>query len=283
MDILVKFPFPVEGARGKNSLAKGAWGIYNRLTKNQEAILLEQIIKTIVVTGGPCAGKTTAMSWIQSNFTKKGYRVLFVPETATEFICGGVAPWTCQTNAHYQVVQMTLQREKERLFEKAARGMPKEKILIVCDRGMLDNRAYMDDEEAAWALEQIGANEVEMRDQYDAVFHLVTAAKGAEEFYTTANNSARIETVEQAMLLKNKAIHARRADLKLKKGEYLYQDLYGFDVYDLRMEKVIGTLREVLERGRSFIVAPRDADRMVEMVCMWLARALDRAFGVGGV
>lgn len=37
---------------------------------------------------------------------------------------------------------------------------------------------------------------------------------------------------------------------------------------------------EVLERGRSFIVAPRDADRIVEMVCMWLARALDRAFGI---
>ena len=62
-----------------------------------------------------------------------------------------------------------------------------------------------------------------------------------------------IETVEQAMLLKNKAITARRADLKLKKGEYLYQDLYGFDVYDLRMEKVIGQLREVLERPASMV------------------------------
>ncbi len=33
------------------------------------------------------------MSWIQSNFTKLGYTVLFVPETATELITGGVAPW----------------------------------------------------------------------------------------------------------------------------------------------------------------------------------------------
>ena len=49
----------------------------------------------IVITGGPCAGKTTAMSWIQSNFTKLGYTVLFVPETATELISGGIAPWTC--------------------------------------------------------------------------------------------------------------------------------------------------------------------------------------------
>ena len=33
---------------------------------------------------------------------------------------------------------------------------------------------------------------------YDAVVHLVTAADGAEEYYTTANNGARTETAEQA-------------------------------------------------------------------------------------
>ena len=136
-----------------------------------------QQMKKIVITGGPCAGKSTAMSWIQKHFTQLGWTVLFVPETATEFISGGVAPWTCGTNAEFQVVQMTLQREKERLFEQAARTMPKDRILIVCDRGMLDNRAYMNEEETEWVMEQIGANEVELRDQYDAVFHLVTAAK----------------------------------------------------------------------------------------------------------
>ena len=62
-----------------------------------------------------------------------------------------------------------------------------------------------------------------------------------------------IETVEQAMLLKNKAITIPRADLKLKKGEYLYQDIYGFDVYDLRTETTIGKLKEVLERPASMV------------------------------
>lgn len=168
---------------------------------------MQQIVK-IVITGGPCAGKSTAMSWIQKHFSEKGWTVLFVPETATEFISGGVAPWTCGTNAEYQVVQMTLQREKERLFEQAARTMPKDRILIVCDRGMLDNHAYMNEAETAYVLGCIGESEVEMRDSYDAVFHLVTAAKGAEEFYTTANNAARIETVEQAVALDDKIIAA---------------------------------------------------------------------------
>ena len=162
----------------------------------------------IVITGGPCAGKTTAMSWIQSHFTKKGYTVLFVPETATELITGGVAPWTCGSNADYQKCQMQLQLHKEMIFVQGAASMPVDKVLIVCDRGALDNKAYMTDLDFACVLESLGCNEVELRDNYDAVFHLVTAAKGAEQFYTTANNAARTETVEQAAALDDKLISA---------------------------------------------------------------------------
>lgn len=162
----------------------------------------------IVITGGPCAGKSTAMSWIQNAFSKMGYAVLFVPETATELITGGVAPWTCGTNADYQKCQLKLQIEKEKIFEQAARTMSAEKVLIVCDRGTLDNKAYMSEVEFAEAMNFINSNEVELRDNYDAVFHLITAAKGAEEFYTTANNSARTETVAEATELDNRLISA---------------------------------------------------------------------------
>ena len=155
----------------------------------------------VVITGGPCAGKSTAMSRIQEFFEQLGYTVLFIHETATELIAGGVAPWTCGTNKDYQKVQLKLQLEKEKAFEDAARTMKTSKVLIVCDRGALDNKAYMTEAEFATVIQHIGANEVELRDNYDAVFHLVTAAKGAEEFYTTANNTARTETVEQAAVL----------------------------------------------------------------------------------
>lgn len=151
-------------------------------------------ITKIVITGGPCAGKTTAMSWLQNAFTEKGYAVLFVPETATELIGGGVAPWTCGTNADYQKCQVRLQMEKERIFWQAAGTMLQQKILIVCDRGVMDNKAYMTEQEFSEILGGMGLTEVEVRDNYDAVFHLVTAAKGAEQFYTTANNAARTET-----------------------------------------------------------------------------------------
>ena len=164
--------------------------------------------QAIVITGGPCAGKTTAMSWIANNLPQKGYRVLFVPETATELIGGGLTPWGCGTNLDYQRCQMELQLTKERLFEQGARTMPADKVLIVCDRGAMDNKAYMTDAEFEQLCEEMHTNEVELRDRYDAVFHLVTAAKGAEEFYTTANNSARIETPQEAAALDDRLIAA---------------------------------------------------------------------------
>lgn len=164
-------------------------------------------IRKIVITGGPSAGKTTGLSWIQSHLSKLGYTVLFVPETATELITGGVAPWTCDTNLDYQRCQMRLQLEKEKIFEMAAASMKSEKTLVVCDRGAMDNRAYMTQEEFSQILEELGTTEVKLRDTYDAVFHLVTAAKGAEEFYSL-DNPARTEGLAEAVALDDKLIAA---------------------------------------------------------------------------
>ena len=169
-----------------------------------------QKITKIVLTGGPCAGKSTAMSWIQNAFTERGYTVLFVPETATELITGGVAPWTCGSNLDYQCCQMCLQIEKEKIFASAAATMKSEKILIVCDRGMMDNRAYMTDTDFGIVLDRIHQTDVKIRDSYDAVFHLMSAANGAPEIYlrNKENNPARTETLEQAVELDNKLISA---------------------------------------------------------------------------
>ena len=218
-------------------------------------------ITKIVITGGPCAGKTTAMSWIQHHFTKMGYTVLFVPETATELISGGVAPWTCGTNLDYQKCQMKLQIEKEALFTQAAKTMKAEKILIVCDRGALDNRAYMTEEEFSAVLSALGCNEVELRDNYGAVFHMVTAAKGAEEFYTTANNTARTESVEQAAQLDDKLIAAWTGHPHLR----IIDNASDFESKLKRlMKEIISFLGEPepMEIERKFLIEYPDLDKL---------------------
>lgn len=165
-------------------------------------------ISKIVLTGGPCAGKTTALNWINNYFSKRGYTVLFVPETATELISNGVAPWTCETNYDYQTFQIKLQKIKEQIFDEAAKTMKNNKIIIVCDRGVLDNKAYMKDVEFKRILKEFGTNEIKERDSYDAVFHLVSAAKGREDVYTLANNVARTESIEEARKLDDRIISA---------------------------------------------------------------------------
>ena len=60
-----------------------------------------QNLTKIVITGGPCAGKTTALSKLEKHFTGLGFRVIFINETATELILNGIAPWIGKsTDAH---------------------------------------------------------------------------------------------------------------------------------------------------------------------------------------
>ena len=50
------------------------------------------MVKRIVLTGGPCAGKTTILSKIEQDLLERGYKVFIVRESATELINGGITP-----------------------------------------------------------------------------------------------------------------------------------------------------------------------------------------------
>lgn len=155
-------------------------------------------VTKILITGGPCAGKTTALKRVKEHFEAMDYTVLCVPESATELIPNGVAPWTCASSLEYQLCQTALQQCKEKVFERAAAGMKAKKILIVCDRGALDNLAYISAEDGQKFLAEQGKSLPEMRDGYGAIFHLRSAAAGAEEAYSLSNNGARTESVQEA-------------------------------------------------------------------------------------
>ena len=221
-------------------------------------------ISRIVITGGPCAGKSTALSWIQNAFTQLGYAVLFVPETATELIGGGAAPWTLRENLDYQKCQMTLQLAKEQVFLEAARHMKAEKVLLVCDRGALDNRVYMTDAEWAQLLDALKLQEVTLRDGYDAVFHLVTAAVGARAYYTTANNATRRESPEEAAALDERLIAAWTGHPHLR----VIDNSTGFEE---KMKRLIAEIRaflgepEPLEIERKYLIEYPDIDALERM------------------
>ncbi len=164
---------------------------------------MNQIVK-IVLTGGPCAGKTTALQLIEEEFTEKGIMVFVVGESATEMINAGAKPFGDNAiNCYdFQKAIIGYQLYKERMYEKLAETLPDgTKCIIVCDRGAMDNKAYIDKEGFEKILEELIISEVNLLTRYQMVIHLVTAAKGAEEFYTLANNEARSETPEVARSL----------------------------------------------------------------------------------
>lgn len=162
----------------------------------------------IVITGGPCAGKTTGLSYLEQELSKMGYKVVFLNESATEIILNGLDRNANKSNLDFERNIINLQVEKEKLYVNYCKNLPFENVLLVCDRGVMDCKSYMTDEEFNQALNQLNLDKIQLRDNYDAVFHLVTAAKGAEQAYTKANNQARFESLEQAKDADNRTMNA---------------------------------------------------------------------------
>ena len=167
---------------------------------------MKQITK-IVMTGGPAGGKTTLTTRLVKELTARGYRVLIAPEAATELMSGfGVKPFgNCVSMYDFQFLVIDSQLQKERMAQRAAELVPEEKVLIICDRGLLDNKAYVSQAEFDTILQSFDLTEQQVIASYDAVIHLVSSANGAEYAYSY-NNAVRYETLEQARDLEDRAL-----------------------------------------------------------------------------
>ena len=138
-------------------------------------------IKRIVLTGGPCAGKTTALVKVIEYFTNLGYKVFTIPEVPTMFTQAGMDYLTQNHDFFYEGEKATLeiQLALEDKFMRMAETCT-EPCVIVCDRGVMDISAYMRPEMWTDITTSLGTNSEALRNRYDAVLHLVSAADGAE-------------------------------------------------------------------------------------------------------
>ncbi|MEI6238207.1 MAG: AAA family ATPase [bacterium] len=169
-------------------------------------------IWVFVITGGPCAGKTSALSWLSRELSDRGYKVLVSPESATKLIMSGILPGKdgMETMAFQECILMdTLAQEQIILSAAVHYRDAGHKVVVLCDRGSMDGKAYCTPSEFETMLNQLGFTERELTDgRYHAVMHLRTAALGAESFYTLANNVARSEPIEQARTIDQNTLMA---------------------------------------------------------------------------
>ena len=221
-------------------------------------------ITRIVLTGGPAAGKTTLISRILKEFTPEdGWKVIMIPETATELISGfGIGPFPgCMSMLDFQYFVIEDQLHKERLALKAAEAVPEEKVLIIYDRALFDDKAYISDGEFRTVLAHFGKTEEEILAGYDAVLHLVSCAKGAEFAYNYGN-AARYETVEQARAIDDKTIRAWSAhpSLHIIDNSVDFEDKINRAI--AAIYRVLG--REVPDQEKSkYLIAMPDVDTLV--------------------
>lgn len=157
-----------------------------------------------VLTGGPCAGKTTALARVSTFLRERGFEVATAPEAFTTLVNNGASLSYFGTEGMDAVIQnsvMSVQESLEDGLEHVlrARGLP---AVLLCDRGLMDGAAYLSPERFGALMKLRGRSVTDLREgRYNAVFHMVTAADGAEEFYTLENNSVRSESIDQAILV----------------------------------------------------------------------------------
>lgn len=170
-----------------------------------DGIMANKIYR-IAICGGPCSGKSSGMAYLSDKLTEKGFRVLTVPEIATILFTSGysINPDSVDSIVQFQSSLISLQIAFEQHFLKLAQQSD-EPTIILMDRGAMDSKAYTPCNLWQALLDENAWSEVGLRDKhYDAVIHMVTAANGAEQYYTLANNLARTETPEQARIVDKK-------------------------------------------------------------------------------
>jgi len=108
---------------------------------------------------------------------------------------------------HTEAAFLNMQKAFEENIMRIAKNCGR-KAVIIFDRGCLDIKAYLPDKIWQSVLQETGDSEPALLESYDAVIHLVTAAKGAEQFYTTQNNTVRTESIDQARVMDDKVMNA---------------------------------------------------------------------------
>jgi predicted ATPase len=157
-------------------------------------------IHKLVLTGGPCGGKTTGQARLATFFENLGWKVFRVPETATVLMSGGISfgelneEQVLDFQEHLVVTMMALEETYFSMADKCTQN-----VLIIADRGVMDASAFISRENWERILTKLNLEDIEISDnRYHQVVHMQSAALGAEKFYTTEDHSARFEGLELA-------------------------------------------------------------------------------------
>jgi len=206
-------------------------------------------ITTILLTGGPCGGKSSAIERIRAFLRPRGFDVFAIPEAATLLFTSGGIPIHEAKWPFFQKMIAKMQHALEMAYRQYAVDLlalsPETPIVIVVDRGILDGNAYVTDSAtfadvlrfAIPGVDPLNSQQL-IHEKYDMVLHLSTAAKGKEQFYRT--EVFRNETPSKARDLDDKILDIYR----------LHRDRRVIDnkkaTFDDKLDSVLAAISEKL-------------------------------------
>jgi hypothetical protein len=127
------------------------------------------------------------MARLSEWFDERGYKVLIVPEAASAIINAGIKPGPEDlANPDFQAIVMKwLLMQEDLVFSAAMKYRDAGcKVVVLCDRGTLDNGAYLEKLAFLAMLKDLNLTLAELSDhRYHAIFHLRSVVFGREDLY----------------------------------------------------------------------------------------------------
>lgn len=209
-----------------------------KMSKNQ--------IKSFVLTGGPCAGKSEGIEELKKFLEELQYKVITIPEIATETRQNGfIHTEGTISQIDFQKVIFEMQMFKENLYKRIMAKNKKDFMILLLDRGLLDGKVYLPENEFQKILETHNLKESDILARYDAIFHLESTAVGDAKLYNNTTNRFRLSNSEQARIQNKKSMEvwSKHPNFHIISVE---------DEFKTKMNKLKEAAVNELEREKSF-------------------------------
>lgn len=161
----------------------------------------EKDITKIVITGGLLSGKSFCCHEVMKHFEKVGYKVVIIPSMESILEEHGFV----DCSNYEQLLKSRLEFEKT--FNNLIQTIDESKILVLYDGASLDIKGLCTKREFSSICSTLLVSPEEIRNSYDAVFHLKSIAKWDTSLFDKLNKDKRIDS-SLAITLDDKIIDA---------------------------------------------------------------------------
>lgn len=213
----------------------------------------KQIIR-IVITGGILSGKTTCCYKAKEYFQKKGYKVVIIPSMESILKENGFNDFT----NYEELLNNRLKYEK--IFNNLIDNMDANKILVLYDGASLDIKSMCSKREFSNICNSLAISPENIRNSYDAIFHLKSIAKGNPKLFDKTNHN---DTIDSSLAI---ALDDKIIDAWIAHANYRMID-YAISIED-KANKLIHEISKFLNEDERFYIEKKYLINIPDISCL---------------